>query len=131
MRTLLLGAASLCAAGFLVNAAQSQEVWQTLPEPPPMPEAVESGMAPVNDIEMYYAVFGEGEPVLLIHGGLGNADVWGFQVPALAETHQVIVADSRGHGRRTSFCSGTYPGTRPIELCLTMIRSWAISVSWS
>ena len=101
MRTLLLGAASLCAAGFLVSAAQSQEVWQTLPEPPPMPEAAESGMAPVNDIEMYYAVYGEGEPVLLIHGGLGHADVWGFQVPALAEDHKVIVADSRGHGRST------------------------------
>jgi pimeloyl-ACP methyl ester carboxylesterase len=50
---------------------------------------------------MYYAVYGEGEPVLLIHGGLGHADVWGFQVPALAEDHKVIVADSRGHGRST------------------------------
>ena len=39
--------------------------------------------------------------MLLIHGGLGNADVWGFQVPALAENHKVIVADSRGHGRST------------------------------
>jgi pimeloyl-ACP methyl ester carboxylesterase len=39
--------------------------------------------------------------VLLIHGGLGHADVWGFQVPALAEDHKVIVADSRGHGRST------------------------------
>ena len=66
-----------------------------------MPAARESGMAPVNDIEMYYAVYGEGEPVLLIHGGLGHGDVWGFQIPALAESHQVIVADSRGHGRST------------------------------
>jgi hypothetical protein len=101
MRTLLLGAASLYAAGFLASAALAQEVWQTLPEPPPMPEPAESGMAPVNDIEMYYAVYGEGEPVLLIHGGLGHADVWGFPVPALAEDHKVIVADSRGHGRST------------------------------
>ncbi len=101
MRTLLLGAASLCAASLLVGAGNAQEVWQTLPEPPPMPEPAESGMAPVNDIEMYYAVYGEGEPVLLIHGGLGHADVWGFQVPALAEDHKVIVADSRGHGRST------------------------------
>ena len=31
-----------------------------------------TGMAPVNGIEMYYAVYGEGEPVLLIHGGLGT-----------------------------------------------------------
>jgi pimeloyl-ACP methyl ester carboxylesterase len=66
-----------------------------------MPAPVERGMAPVNDIQMYYALYGEGEPVLLIHGGLGNADVWGYQVPALAAGHKVIVADSRGHGRST------------------------------
>jgi pimeloyl-ACP methyl ester carboxylesterase len=101
MKTLLSGAASLCAASLLVAAAHAQEVWQTLPEPPAMPEPTESGMAPVGDIEMYYAVYGEGEPVLLIHGGLGHGDVWGFQVPALAEDHKVIVADSRGHGRST------------------------------
>jgi pimeloyl-ACP methyl ester carboxylesterase len=86
---------------LLSVAARAEEIWQTLPQPPPMPTPVESGMAPVNDIQMYYAVYGQGEPVLLIHGGLGNADVWGFQVPALAEAHKVIVADSRGHGRST------------------------------
>jgi pimeloyl-ACP methyl ester carboxylesterase len=101
MNRLLPGVASLCVAVWLAVGAQAQEVWQTLPEPPAMPEAVESGMAPVNDIQMHYAVYGEGDPVLLIHGGLGHADVWGFQVPVLAEDHQVIVADSRGHGRST------------------------------
>ena len=98
MKRLLVG----LAAGLLLTAAASaEEIWQTLPPPPAMPEPVESGMAPVNDIQMYYAVYGNGEPVLLIHGGLGHADVWGFQVPVLAATHKVIVADSRGHGRST------------------------------
>ena len=50
---------------------------------------------------MYYAVYGKGPPVLLIHGGLGHGDIWGFQVPALSRDHTVIVADSRGHGRST------------------------------
>jgi pimeloyl-ACP methyl ester carboxylesterase len=98
MTRILLG----LAAGLLLTiAAGAEEVWQTAPRPPAMPTPVESGMAPVNDIKMYYAVYGEGEPVLLIHGGLGHADVWGFQVPALAEEYKVIVADSRGHGRST------------------------------
>ena len=39
--------------------------------------------------------------MLLIHGGLGSADDLGFQIPALADKHKVIVADSRGHGRST------------------------------
>jgi pimeloyl-ACP methyl ester carboxylesterase len=98
MKRLLVG---LAASLWVAASAHAQEVWQTLPVPPAMPKPAESGMAPVNDIEMYYAVYGEGEPVLLIHGGLGHADVWGFQVPALAENHKVIVADSRGHGRST------------------------------
>lgn len=80
-------------------AAQAEERWETLPEPAAMPTPTESGYAPVNGIEMYYATFGSGDPVLLIHGGLGHADIWASQVAELSRTHKVIVADSRGHGR--------------------------------
>ncbi len=66
-----------------------------------MPPAKTSGMAPVNDIKMYYAEYGAGDPILFIHGGLGSADVWGRQVENFAKDHLVIVADSRGHGRST------------------------------
>ncbi|MCT8330847.1 alpha/beta fold hydrolase [Albidovulum sediminis] len=82
-------------------SAQAEDRWMTIPKPPAMPEAASSGMAPVNGIEMYYATFGAGDPVLLIHGGLGNADIWANQVIDLMKDHLVIVADSRGHGRST------------------------------
>lgn len=98
MRKILL---ALSFSLLCLAAPQAQEVWQAVPEPPPMPAPAETGTAAVNDIRMHYAVYGEGEPVLLIHGGLGHADVWGFQVPMLAERYRVIVADSRGHGRST------------------------------
>lgn len=77
------------------------EKWQTCPAPPPMPIADERGLAAVNGIRMYFAIYGKGRgnPILLIHGGMGSADVWGFEVPRLSQTHEVIVADSRGHGR--------------------------------
>jgi pimeloyl-ACP methyl ester carboxylesterase len=81
--------------------AAAEERWQTLPEPAAMPKPDQSGYAPVNGIQMYYAVFGAGDPVLLIHGGLGHADIWASQVATLSQTHKVIVADSRGHGRST------------------------------
>jgi pimeloyl-ACP methyl ester carboxylesterase len=66
-----------------------------------MPKADEAGLAPVNGIKMYYAIFNkEGEePVILLHGGLVSSDEWGFEVPLLLKTHEVIVVDSRGHGR--------------------------------
>jgi pimeloyl-ACP methyl ester carboxylesterase len=81
--------------------AAAEERWLTLPKPPAMPAPAETGYAPVNGIEMYYAVFGQGDPILLIHGGLGHADIWANQTAEMSKTHKVIVADSRGHGRST------------------------------
>ncbi|MGO9543985.1 MAG: alpha/beta fold hydrolase [Rhodomicrobium sp.] len=92
---------AVAAAMLVWTAALAAERWQTVPVPPPMPPAAESGYAPVNGIKMYYAVYGQGDPILLIHGGLANADDWANQVIALSKSHEVIVADSRGHGRST------------------------------
>jgi pimeloyl-ACP methyl ester carboxylesterase len=99
LKTFLLSLGLLFAAGLAV--APAAERWEQLPDPAPMPTAAKSGTAPVNGIQMYYAVYGSGSPVLLIHGGLGYSDVWGGQVADLAKDHMVIVADSRGHGRST------------------------------
>ncbi|WP_349437666.1 alpha/beta hydrolase [Pararhizobium sp. A13] len=91
-----------CALLLLSAApARAAERWQELPEPAPLPQAAKTGKAPVNGIELYYAIYGSGPPVLLIHGGLGYSEVWGAQVADLSRDHTVIVADSRGHGRST------------------------------
>ncbi|KQT06174.1 MULTISPECIES: alpha/beta fold hydrolase [unclassified Rhizobium] len=98
--TAVLGA--LCALLVLsTSPALSAERWEELPEPAALPQAAKTGTAPVNGIDMYYAIYGSGPNVLLIHGGLGYADVWGAQVADLAKDHTVIVAESRGHGRST------------------------------
>jgi pimeloyl-ACP methyl ester carboxylesterase len=75
--------------------------WQTLPTPTPLPPARTSGWAPVNGISMYFAVYGRGSPILLVHNGLGSADDWGDVVPLLSQHHTVVVADTRGFGRST------------------------------
>jgi hypothetical protein len=71
---------------FSTSIAAAEERWQTLPEPAAMPTPADSGYAPVNGIEMYYAVFGTGDPILLIHGGLGHADIWASQVATMSKT---------------------------------------------
>lgn len=81
------------------SAAHAEPQWLTLPATPELPKAVESGLAPVNGVNIWYATFGEGEPVILIHGGLANSNYWGEQVRALQARYRVIVMDSRGHGR--------------------------------
>src|SRR6266568_2765071 len=81
--------------------AGAAEPWEMLPPTPaPMP-AERSGQVSANGISIYYAVYGRGSPVILLHGGLANSDYWGNQIQALASHHSVIVMDSRGHGRST------------------------------
>ena len=86
---------------LLASPLMAQDRWMSIPRPAPMPTPVATGMAPVNGIQMYYATYGAGDPVLLIHGGLGFGDIWSAQVTDLMKDHLVIVADSRGHGRST------------------------------
>jgi pimeloyl-ACP methyl ester carboxylesterase len=99
----LMPALAVAVTGFLGStlASWAEDRWMTIPKPPAMPAPASTGKAPVNGIEMYYATYGAGDPVLLIHGGLGNADIWANQVIDLMQDHLVIVADSRGHGRST------------------------------
>lgn len=75
--------------------------WSALPPTPTLPHAEQSGYASINDVRIWYAVYGHGEPVILVHGGLANSNYWGNQVPVLAKQYRVIVMDSRGHGRST------------------------------
>ena len=92
----LLAAIMLIASAAAAHAAPQ---WLTLPATPTLPSAAQSGLAPVNGIKIWYASFGRGEPVLLIHGGLANSNYWGHQVRALLKHYRVVVMDSRGHGR--------------------------------
>jgi pimeloyl-ACP methyl ester carboxylesterase len=78
-------------------------LWETVPAIPKMPPADVSGLASVNGIKMYYAIYNKNgkDPVILIHGGLGSSDDWGFETPLLSKTNKVIVVDCRGRGRST------------------------------
>ncbi|NTF40465.1 alpha/beta fold hydrolase [Rhizobium rhizogenes] len=68
----------------------------------PLPDTEASGHVDHDGISIWYASYGTGTPVILLHGGLGNSGNWGYQVPALIDAgHRVIVIDSRGHGRST------------------------------
>ena len=75
--------------------------WLTLPPTPPLPVGGRQGRIPVGGADLFYARYGRGLPVILLHGGLGNANYWGYQIPALAERCDVIALDLRGHGRST------------------------------
>ena len=69
-----------------------------------------TGHVMANGVNYYYEIHGQGEPLLLLHGGLGSIDMFASLVlPALAKHREVIAVDLQGHGRTTL-------GDRPISL---------------
>lgn len=69
---------------------------------PALPSATAEGYVEHDGARIRYATYGQGAPVILLHGGLGHSGNWGNQVPALiASGYRAILIDSRGHGRST------------------------------
>ena len=54
--------------------------------------------APVNGLDLYYEVCGTGQPLILLHGGLGVIGMFEQLLPGLAETRQVIAVELQAHG---------------------------------
>jgi pimeloyl-ACP methyl ester carboxylesterase len=92
----------LLAAALFAAPAYAQPLWQTLPAPPPLPAPDLEGRVAHDGARIWFATYGAGPAVILLHGGLSSSDTWGGEVPALvASGRRVIVIDSRGQGRST------------------------------
>lgn len=58
-------------------------------------------LIPVGDIKLYVDQQGKGEPLILLHGGLGSGESWYKQIPEFSQKYKIIRVDSRGQGRST------------------------------
>jgi pimeloyl-ACP methyl ester carboxylesterase len=68
----------------------------------PLPVTNDEGYVEHEGARIWYATYGSGSPVILLHGGLGHSGNWGYQVPTLVDSsYRIILIDSRGHGRST------------------------------
>jgi pimeloyl-ACP methyl ester carboxylesterase len=67
--------------------------------------------AEVNGINLYFETHGTGQPLILLHGGLGSGEMFGPTLTELARQHQVITVDLQGHGRTADI-------DRPIDIRL-------------
>jgi len=81
------GSSQLPAAGTIL-AASVLAFGQTRDD-----TCVETGHALGNGINLYYEIYGRGEPLILLHGGLGATEMFGEVVPLLAKTRRVIAVD--------------------------------------
>jgi pimeloyl-ACP methyl ester carboxylesterase len=92
-------AALLLAAGCSDGETPSPVLTQTAAAVVEGPEPVDFGLAEVNGARLYYEIYGEGEPLLLIMGLGANHLAWTAQIPVYAREFQVIVFDNRGTGQ--------------------------------
>lgn len=68
----------------------------------PLPDTPNQGYVDHDGARIWYATYGSGPPVILLHGGLGHSGNWGYQIPALVgRGYRPVLIDSRGHGRST------------------------------
>jgi pimeloyl-ACP methyl ester carboxylesterase len=102
-------AATTLAAVAIVQPGSAPAQGANQPDAATMPAPLRSGHVPINGLSYYYEIHGHGEPLLLLHGGLGSIDMFQPILPLLAEGRQVIGVDLHGHGR-------TALGDRPIRL---------------
>jgi pimeloyl-ACP methyl ester carboxylesterase len=105
----LLSAAISAAVLAAPTPLRAQAETTTRQANPGQAQPARSGHVEVDGINYYYEVHGEGEPLLLLHGGLGSIDMFRPLLPKLSARRQVIGVDLQGHGR-------TSLGTRPISL---------------
>jgi pimeloyl-ACP methyl ester carboxylesterase len=91
----------LCVSLAIAITPIKLQPWQVIPPTPNLPAPNYSGYAPINHVKIWYAEYGQGSPVILLHGGLVNSNYWGKLIPALKKHYHIIVMDSRGHGRST------------------------------
>jgi pimeloyl-ACP methyl ester carboxylesterase len=100
----------LCLITTLVSAAMSVTAytppWTTLPPTPELPHAYHQAHAPINNISLWYGLYGPkvgkaGSPVVLLHGGKISSRWWGHLIKSLECDFSVIAIDTRAHGRST------------------------------
>lgn len=61
---------------------------------------VQSGYAPVNGLKMYYEIYGQGKPLVLLHGAFNTINLcFGQLIPELSKTRKIIAVELQGHGR--------------------------------
>jgi len=75
---------------------------------------VQTDYAPVNGLSMYYEIYGEGRPLVLLHGAYMTTGMFGGVLPGLATTRRVIAAEQQGHGH-TADPARRPPGHRSLR----------------
>jgi pimeloyl-ACP methyl ester carboxylesterase len=88
------------AADRKIRSATNAPRWEQLPAIPRISSAFRETYCYTPSAKIFVRVYGTGNPVLLLHGGLGHGDLWAHQINWLeGKGFSAVVPDLRGHGR--------------------------------
>ena len=91
---------------------------------------VQSGYAPVNGLKMYYEIHGEGEPLVLVHGGVVGITMFGGNVEALAKGRKVIAVELQGwHTLRHSYTTLLRQNGNATKVIQDLLRHASYSIT--
>lgn len=94
--------ATIIVSGVAVASQRRIPLWQTVPTPAALPADGRAGTVQLGGASIWYESVGRGTCVVLLHPGLADSSFWGNQILPLRQAgHEVILIDSRGHGRST------------------------------
>jgi pimeloyl-ACP methyl ester carboxylesterase len=105
----IVASAAAALAAPAITHAEGAPTMNTIANARAIPLPTKTGHVEVRGVNYYYEIRGKGEPLLLLHGGLGSIDMFGPNLAILSANREVIAVDLQGHGRSTL-------GDRPISL---------------
>lgn len=95
----VLAAALLALAAAMAMPASHAQEKSAAVAPAQAAKPIASGRVRANGLKYYYEVHGKGEPLLLLHGGMGSIEMFSPGLQGFAQSRQVIAVDLHGHGR--------------------------------
>lgn len=137
MKNLIMNLASysIVIISFLIQPVFADKLYSRLPPTPTLVPTNISGLLNVNGVHLWYAEYGSGKTIIMLHGGLANSNYWSNQVDLLKNNYRVVLIDSRGHGRSNNLDNMSYSYKRMAEDVIAIMDALKISrsavVGWS
>jgi hypothetical protein len=99
----------------------------------PLPVTSDQGYVDHDGARIWYATYGSGSPVILLHGGLGHSGNWGYQVPMLVSSgHRAVLIDMRQRPRARDSRPFTYElMASDVLAVMDVLHVEAAVVGWS
>ncbi|MBL0913224.1 MAG: alpha/beta hydrolase [Bacteroidia bacterium] len=114
-------------SAFFILTSCNQKITMQNHNLKPAETAFRSGFSDINGLHMYYEIYGEGKPLVLIHGGGSTIESnFGKAIPLFAKNRQVIAVELQAHGR-TSDRNAPLSFEQDADDVATLLRNLGIS----